>query len=394
MYFDSMLWYLFICLLFFGIGDFLGVATKAKLSAVFVSLLLFLVSFMSGLIPPDIINQAGLSQMGKWAVGFIVFSMGTSINLKELAQEWRTVTTAVLSMLVVAAAMFVLVPVIGYNEVIVSVPIINGGIVATQIMTSAAMENGLTIAAALGTILYAVQKFFGTPFASFFGMKEAKRILEIYRETGVNPNAQKKSADGKDTKPTFFETHKKYYGAFVCLAITAFFAWVAFCIGKWTGLSHTIWALVLGACVSSTGLVPKNILMQAKSSGIFNVAVFATIIPSLAKIQLADLIVLSYSTAAVFVVVFAALYIAFGILPLWKIQGSKNVALGVAAGQLLGFPATYLIANEVAQAASENEEEKQVVLDALMSKYLVAGFATVTSFSVIIAGFFEKFIVI
>ena len=44
-------------------------------------------------------------------------------------------------------------------------------------------------------------------------------------------------------------------------------------------------------------------------------------------------------------------------------------------------------------AAAENEEEKQVVLDAIMSKYLVAGFTTVTSVSVIIAGVFETFIV-
>jgi len=50
-----MYWYLFICLLFFGIGDFLGVVTKAKVSAVFVSLMLFLIAFMAGWIPPDVI---------------------------------------------------------------------------------------------------------------------------------------------------------------------------------------------------------------------------------------------------------------------------------------------------------------------------------------------------
>ena len=56
-----MYWYLFICLLFFGIGDFLGVVTKAKVSAVFVSLMLFLIAFMAGWIPPDIIkSQNGL----------------------------------------------------------------------------------------------------------------------------------------------------------------------------------------------------------------------------------------------------------------------------------------------------------------------------------------------
>ena len=88
-----MFFYLFLCLLFFGIGDFLGTLTKAKLSAVFVSLLLFLVGFMSGLIPADIVKAAGLAEIGKWSVLFIVFSMGTTINLKELVNEWRTLVT-------------------------------------------------------------------------------------------------------------------------------------------------------------------------------------------------------------------------------------------------------------------------------------------------------------
>ena len=215
-----------------------------------------------------------------------------------------------------------------------------------------------------------------------------------YRRTGINPNKAQPKTETSVVKPTYFDNHKKFYGPFLCLAITGFFTWVASIIGSFTGLSYTIWCLVLGACMSSTGYVPKNILGQAKSSGIFNVAVFATIIPSLARIDLNDLWVLSYSTIIMFIVVFVLLYVSFGILPLWRIQGKKNVALGVAACQLLGFPATYLIANEVATAAAENEEEKQVVLDAIMSKYLVAGFTTVTSVSVIIAGFFEKFIVV
>lgn len=43
----------------------------------FVSLFLFLAGFMSGLIPPDIIKKAGLQDLGKIAVIFVVFSMGT-----------------------------------------------------------------------------------------------------------------------------------------------------------------------------------------------------------------------------------------------------------------------------------------------------------------------------
>lgn len=191
-----MFFYLFICLLLFGIGDVLGVATKAKVSAVFVSLMLFLVGFMTGVLPPDIIKLAGLTDIGKWSLIFVVFSMGTSLNIKQLIAEWRTVAVAVLSMIVLIAGSVVLIPVIGYQETIVSIPIINGGIVATQIMTSAAMDKGFAMAAALGTVLYAVQKFFGTPVASYFGLRAAKEALAEFRRTGVNPYASKEEVHG------------------------------------------------------------------------------------------------------------------------------------------------------------------------------------------------------
>ena len=361
--FTSMFFYLFICLLLFGIGDVLGVATKAKVSAVFVSLMLFLVGFMTGVLPPDIIKLAGLTDIGKWSLIFVVFSMGTSLNIKQLIAEWRTVAVAVLSMIVLIAGSVVLIPVIGYQETIVSIPIINGGIVATQIMTSAAMDKGFAMAAALGTVLYAVQKFFGTPVASYFGLRAAKEALAEFRRTGVNPYAPKEEVHGGAApKETFFEKHKKFYGPFASLTIAALFSWLAFVIGKYTGLSATIWALILGAVMGSTGLVPPKILDHAKSSGIFNVGVFAV------------------------------LFLFFYILPLWKILGNRNLAMGVAVMQLLGFPATYLVANEIAIATGETEEERQVVNDAIMPKYLVGGFATVTTFSVITAGILEKFL--
>lgn len=391
---NNYFFYLFITLLFFGIGDFLGVLTKAKVSSVFVSLLLFLVCFMTGIIPADTIKLAGLSEIGSWSALFIIFSMGTSINLREFISEWRTVVTAVLSMLVVMASAVIMIPLVGYNETIVSVPIINGGIVATQIMTTAAMEKGLTLAAALGTIVYAVQKFFGTPFASYFGIREARWVVEELRRTGKAPVLPGAAApeDSKAKGPNFFERHKKYYGNFVSLAICGLFAWFAFMLGKLTGLSATIWALILGTVVCATGMVPKNILKHSNSSGIFNVAIFATIIPSLAKIRFEDLFVLGYATIVLFVITFAVLLLCFYVLPLWKILGSRNLALGVAAGQLLGFPATYLIVNEITNAVGETDAERQAINDHLMPKYLVSGFATVTSISVIIAGFCQAYL--
>ena len=88
-----------------------------------------------------------------------------------------------------------------------------------------------------------------------------------------------------------------------------------------------------------------------------------------------------------FLITGAVLFLVFYVLPGWKLLGSRNVATGVALCQLLGFPATYLIANEIINAVAENDTEREIINERLMSKYLVAGFATVTTTSVIIAGF-------
>jgi len=121
-------------------------------------------------------------------------------------------------------------------------------------------------------------------------------------------------------------------------------------------------------------------------------ALFASIIPSLAKVSLPDLLELGWQTLVIFAAVMAATYLFMYVLPGWKIVGSKNLAVGIAMAQLLGFPATYLVSNEIATAVAQNEEEKKIILDKIMPAYVVAGFVSVTSLSIIIAGIFVNFL--
>lgn len=374
----------------FAIGDILGVFTKAKMSAVFVALFLFLIGFLSGVFPKDIIAQAGLSEIAKWSAPFLIFHMGTNINLKQLVKEWRTVLMSIIAMAVAMVGILLVIPIIGKASAVVSIPIINGGIVATQIMTDAASGKGMAMAAALGTILYAVQKFVGTPPASYFGLKEAKVILEDYRKqkaagTWKGTAAQQESQKRK----SFAEKHEKYYTTYTRLAIAAFFAFLSKTLGDITPINYSIWALFLGAFVNALGLIPNKVLNNA---GMLSMAVFASIIPSLANIQLADLGNLAFQLAVVVFAMFLAIIIFIYILPTWKLVGSRNLAVGIAMAQLLGFPATFLIANEIVTAVAETEEEKEVVLEVLLPAYVVAGLASVTSLSIIIAGIFVNFL--
>ena len=79
-------------------------------------------------------------------------------------------------------------------------------------------------------------------------------------------------------------------------------------------------------------------------------------------------------------------------VPTWKIVGSRDLAMGIAMAQLLGFPATYLIANEIATALTDDEEEKNAILKRIIPAYVVAGLASVTTISIIIAGIFVEFL--
>lgn len=53
---------------------------------------------------------------------------------------------------------------LGKPETLVSIPVVNGGIIATQIMTQAAMSRGYQLAAALGALILGIQGFFGSFF--------------------------------------------------------------------------------------------------------------------------------------------------------------------------------------------------------------------------------------
>ncbi|MEA5093509.1 MAG: hypothetical protein VB128_01005 [Sedimentibacter saalensis] len=390
--------FLLITLGLFAIGDILGIATKAKLSSVFVALMLFLVGFLTGIIPADIIDQANLTGIGKMSTAFVVFNMGTSVNLSEMKKEWKVVVMSLLAMAVTMLSILIISPFIGIQAALVSIPIVNGGIVATQIMTEAALTKGYAIAAALGTIVFAVQKFVGTIPASRCGLSEAKLLVEDYRlnkSKGIdlmNSEVALSATTEKTKKVPFYSKYEKYFTGYVTLGVVALFAYIASLIGNITGISLSIWCLILGMTVNQLGFVPPKILDKGKSSGLFMVATFCTLIPSLAKISISDLMSLSIQTAAIFAAALIGCYLTLYLLPTWKFIGSKNLAIGIAMSQLLGFPATFLIVNEVATAVTETEEEKDYVVKKLTPAFVVSGFVSVTTISILIAGIFAKFV--
>lgn len=375
-----------IVLIVFALGDIVGKITKGKLSGMMVVMLLFLVGFLTKLIPADIIDQGGLTALSKLAIAMVLFNMGTTLNVKQLIEEWRTVLMVALCMLASCLVMFLVSPIIGFDTMLVGMPVINGAAMATSLMASAAAEKGLATAAALCAVIYSVQKFVGAPIASAMGIRYGKKLLKAYRE---NPAQFKKqeTGNGASAKVSFADKHKEWYSANVMMALVAAGSWVAHILGDLTPINYSIWALLLGVACAASGLVPTKPLQKSNSYGLMMVAVFGSIIPSLAKVSLSDLGTMAFQTIVLFVAALIGVALVGWVLPTWKLVGDKDLAVGIGVEQFLGFPSNVVICREVGDAVGETPEEKAFIEDTLNVPYVVGGITVITVLSTMLAGF-------
>lgn len=375
-----------IVLIVFALGDIVGKITKGKLSGMMVVMLLFLVGFLTKLFPADIIDQGGLTALSKLAIAMVLFNMGTTLNVKQLIEEWRTVLMAALCMLASCVVMLLVSPIIGFDTVLVGMPVINGAAMATSLMASAAAEKGLATAAALCAVIYSVQKFVGAPIASAMGIRYGKKLLKAYRE---NPAQFKKqeTGNGASAKVSFADKHKEWYSANVMMALVAAGSWVAHILGDLTPINYSIWALLLGVACAASGLVPTKPLQKSNSYGLMMVAVFGSIIPSLAKVSLSDLGTMAFQTIVLFVAALIGVALVGWVLPTWKLVGDKDLAVGIDVEQFLGFPSNVVICREVGDAVGETPEEKAFIEDTLNVPYVVGGITVITVLSTMLAGF-------
>ena len=388
----------FMILLIFFLGDLVGALTKAKISSMFVIMMGFLVLFLTGIYPADIMTTAGFAGVASLGQYFLLFNMGTSVDLPTLRREWRTVVGAIIGMAAAIVGCCVAIPVIGKDFALAAAPVVNGGIVATTTMVQACDEKGLAAAAALATFIYAVQKFVGTLPASNCGLSVANKLVEEIRSKhAADPNYswynELAGSSAAEKKTYFWEKFRKYYTTFICLAVAAAILLLSEFLGKlcqgWVNMS--IWCMVLGIICRNTGLVPPNILRDfAKANGFFSFLSLCTIIPSLAKVDLSQLPTIGFAAVVIFVAVIAFTVIIFCFTPAWKIVGSKQLSIGIAMCQMIGYPGTELVATEITNAVAQTAEEWDAVTNKIQTAYVISGFTSVTILSVFIASFLAK----
>jgi len=382
-----------IILIVLAAGEFISMKSKAFIPSVFVSAVLFLIGFWTFL-PKDIITKGSFATPIVYlSMYLLLVHMGTLMSLKELLSQWRTVLIAMggilgicIMTLTIGKAVF------GWQAVVAGTPPLTGGVVASILMAKAATDKGLISIAVLATCMYVMQGFVGYPISAFCLKKEAKRILNVYRNGGREAKLSKAEAAADTTSQRVKlipPLPVEYQTPYVILLKLGFVGLLASIIGPVIHVNDFVVCLILGVIFCEIGFLEEKALNKANSFGFLMTVLMGFIFANLSQATPTMLKQIAVPLFGIIILGVIGMYIMS--LLIGKFLGSsKSMTFACMLTALYGFPADYILTHEAIKSVCETDEEKEYVLEDMLPKMLVAGFTTVTIASVIIAGFFVK----
>jgi hypothetical protein len=394
----SLLMAFSIVLLTLVVGELVSTKTKAFVPSVFVTAILFLIGFWT-FFPKNITEIAGFtSPIVTLSMLLLVTHLGTMMSIKELASQWKTIVIGLVGIVGICAGTLTLGTLLfGWDAVVIATPPLTGGVVASIMMADIANAKGLSDLAVLAVLMYVMQGFAGYPLTSIMLRREGKRLLGVYKKETLNGSQIAKAEMAVTQENSRFRIFppvpKKYQSAYVLLLQLGLLAWAAVGLETLTAgkVSKYVFCLIVGVIGAEIGFVERKALNQANSFGFLMTGLMAFIFSSLGKATPKMLLELSGPLFGIIIIGITGMAILSIIIG--KLLGeSKEMSFAIALTALYGFPANYILTEEASKGLTDNDEEKQYLMDAMLPKMLVGGFTTVTIVSVLIAGVFVQFI--
>ena len=391
----------FIILLIFGLGDMVATKTRAIVSMLFFSSVLFLAGFWTKVLPNTMFDDSTLLLVSGVLVSMLLVHMGTTIKLRDFADQWKTVIIACIACIAISLGIYFIggLIVADKNYVVVGAPILSGGVVATITMQTAVEGHSVELGV-FAALVMVVQGFVGYPVCSLCLKSEAKRVRSLVESgqelKGVTAKIVTDAAPKKRLIP--------YNGPNIMMAKVAFFAflatitanaingWIASTFETDFSISALIFALIYGIIAKELGFIEENPMKRAGADGFMLVVVTLSIFTNLAQStpdmvagMLWPLLVVVVTGSVTFLIISTLVGKIFGV--------SWQMSCAIGSTCLFGFPGTYIVTNEVVNATATNDEEKQLMLDHMMPKMLIAGMVSVSITSVLIAGYMVNLLV-
>jgi len=394
----SQMFALSILIFILFIGDVIAIRTKAWIPSIFISATLFLIGYWT-FFPANIVEISGIpSTVAVMLIYLLITNMGTLLSFQELINQWKTILIALAGILGIIVALFAIGTFLfGSETIIVAIPPLVGGLVSALIMSEGAAEAGLPSLAVFAIVIYVMQGFAGYPLTSVMLKKEGKRLLQQFRNGEID---EKQVGNGDGNSPEkelklFKWMPEKYNTEFFKFFRLAFVGYLAYQVSVWLAPYVAIHAFVLcllfGVIATSVGFLEKHPLKKANGFGFAIMGLMLYILDGLKKATPDMMVELIYPLIGCIVIGVAGMYV-FSLIMGKVLKVSKEMAFAVSLTALYGFPADYIITNEVINSLTQDEKEREVLNSHMLPPMLVAGFITVTIVSVILAGIFVGFL--
>ncbi|UOE56021.1 hypothetical protein LIT38_03180 [Bacillus sp. CMF12] len=397
----SQLLALVILLLILFIGDLVAVRTKAWVPSIFVCAVLFLAGYWT-FFPQDIVALAGVPPVvATMMMYLLITNMGTLLSIQELKNQWKTIVIALSGILgIIAVLLGIGTFIFGFKTVVVAIPPLVGGVVSALIMSEGAKEAGLASLSVFAIVIYVMQGFAGYPLTSIVLKKEGKRLLQQYRSgqlaykgkgTAAEETAAASAAAPKPELKLFRNMPEKYntdFFKFLRLAAVSYLAYLtSTLLAPVASVSPFVLCLLFGVIATSIGFLEKQVLQKANGFGFAIMALMLFIFDGLKQATPGMMLEIIYPLAGSIILGVMGMY-TFSFIAGKILKVSKEMAFAVSLTALYGFPADYIITNEVIKSLTEDEKEREMLTSNMLPPMLVGGFITVTIVSVVLAGIF------
>lgn len=361
-----------------AVSEVIGIVSKAWIPSMLVAFLLYLALLWSGLISPDLLKISTLGPAGGVFVGAVIAHMGTMIPISQTKAQWRSIVIGLVGVAgATALILAVASPLFGYQTAAASVGPVAGGIVAFLISSEKLKAIGHPELVVVPALVLAIQSLIGMPIANVMLRKYAKQVLER------NAHAEGAAAKAPEFHPKVLMP-KSWQQPTILVACMIGLGALATFLDKLTGLNYGVWALLLGLAAAAAGLVPEAALEEAKSFGLAMPLIIMVVLGSMNSVTPAmlkaaigpALVVLGLGAAGIF---------AAGWVISKLVKWSPLLGIPVALTALFGFPADYLLCQEISRSLGRDEDQQKEIMSEIYTPMLIGGFTTVTISSVVLA---------
>ncbi|GAB3260868.1 hypothetical protein [Arthrobacter pigmenti] len=372
-----------IIMLLLAVGEVISIWSKAWIPSLLIILAGYLVLLWAGVLPADMLPDSTLAAVGSLLVGVVITHMGTLIPLNQIRGQYKAVLIALIGITFGAGLILLIVsPILGYASAVAGAGPVTGGIIAYIVTAERLTELGLQSLVVIPALILGLQKLTGLPLANVLLRKYAIKLRD--RGVLIESTAGSSSVKTVPGRRSLQIIPEKFQEPPVLLFLLFVSASLATWLDSITGLNYGVWALAIGLIGRLLGIFPEKAMQKANAFGLGIASIIVVIMASISTVTFED-VVNTFWPAVLILTVGATGIMAGGWIASKLFKWDPLKGMPVALTALFGFPADYLLCQEVSRSVGRDEGEQKALFDELVTPMLVGGFTTVTTASIVIA---------